>query len=33
MRVVLSKGLAGVNNYLKLLDAIKTLAGKESMKA
>ena len=32
MRVVLSKGLAGVNNYLKLLEAIRTLAGKESMR-
>ena len=32
IRVVLSKGLSGVNNYLKLLEAIRLLAGKESMR-
>ena len=32
MRLVLNKGLLAVNNYLKLLEAIKAMYSKENMK-
>ena len=32
MRIVLSKGLTGINNYMRLLDAIKTMQGKENLR-
>ena len=32
MRIVLNKGLTGINNYLKLLEAIKANQAKENMR-
>ena len=32
MRIVLSKGLAGINNYMRLLEAIKGMVAKENMR-
>lgn len=31
MRMVLNKGLSGINNYLKLLESIRTLTQKENL--
>ena len=32
MRIVLNKGLTGINNYMKLLEAIKANQAKENMR-
>ena len=32
MRIILSKGLAGINNYMRLLDAIKGMQSKENLR-